>query len=241
MRSNVVFVLVRPVYLGNIGAAARVLKNFGFSNLRFVQPPKGYKDAEARKMSVGAFDVLKYSKVFETLEDALKDVSVAVGTTSGKQRGFEPRSLPDVRDAVVSAAQANTVAFVFGDEVNGLSKAELERCHHIITIPADPEFPALNLAQAIAICAWEMARPNNAEREQPELSTGQGDDELFTQLDLLLDRIEFTKSFNRTNVLTELRQFYQRAHPTARERDLLAGAIRKIAIKLSATADQCSQ
>src|SRR4051812_44535385 len=124
MRENLIFILVRPVFHGNIGAVARVLKNFGMRNLRFVQPPRGYKDSEARKMSVGAFDVLKASQVFETLEAALKDVNIAVGTTSGQHRAFEPVSLPDLTPVLIEAAKNNKVAIVFGDERNGLLKAE---------------------------------------------------------------------------------------------------------------------
>jgi TrmH family RNA methyltransferase len=230
VRENLIFILVRPVYLGNIGASARVLKNFGIRNLRFVQPPRGYKDSEARKMSVGAFDVLKASQVFDSLEEALKDVNIAVGTTSGQQRALEPRSITEISPVLIEAAGSNKVAIVFGDERNGLSKGELERCHHIVTIPTDPDFPALNVSQAIGVCAYELVRGSWSQNgEARTYSAGAKDDELFSQLDLLLDKVEFTKKFNRKNVLTELRQFYQRAHPTVRETELLSGAIRKLA------------
>jgi tRNA (cytidine32/uridine32-2'-O)-methyltransferase len=234
VRSNFIFILVRPVFHGNIGASARVLKNFGIRNLRFVQPPHGYMHSEARKMAVGAFDVLKEAQIFDTLDDALKDVNLAVATTSGQQRALQLVSLPDISGTLIDAAAAgNKVAVVFGDERNGLLTTELERCHHMVTIPTDPEFAALNMAQAIAVCAYELTRTvPRKDLQAVKYTSGAEDDELFSQLDVLLDKIEFTKKFNRNNVMTELRQFYQRAHPTDRELELLSGAIRKISRKL---------
>jgi TrmH family RNA methyltransferase len=226
---NVFFILVRPIYLGNIGSAARVLKNFGFRNLRFVQPPRGYRDSEARRMSVDAFDVLKESRVFESVDEALKDINIAIGTTSAQQRSLEPALLDTVSPSLIAATHNSNVAFLFGDERNGLLKDELQRCHHIITIPTDPQFAAMNLSQAIAVCAYEMIRAGSASiGDQKPLTTGEADDVLFKQLDLMLDAVGFTKSFNRTNIISELRTLYQRAHPTEREYDLLKGALHKI-------------
>ncbi len=88
-RKNVFFILVRPLFLGNIGSVARVLKNFDFENLRLVAPPKNYKDAEARRMAVGAFDLLKKCQVFIDLDEAMEDIDVAVGTTCGYQRACQ--------------------------------------------------------------------------------------------------------------------------------------------------------
>ena len=78
---------MRPNFLGNIGSTARVMKNFGFSQLRLVNPPRNYLDAEARKMAVDAFDVLKSAKVENSLSDALKDINLAFGLdTNGKAK-----------------------------------------------------------------------------------------------------------------------------------------------------------
>lgn len=233
MDSNVFFILVRPVFLGNIGSIARVLKNFGFSNLRLVEPPRNYKDSEARRMSVGAFDILKQAQVFETLSDALRDINVVVGTTSGQQRQLDPQALPSVSPQIISAAKSNRVGFVFGDERDGLSRTELERCHFVITIPTTRDFPALNVAQAVGIIAYELIRvPSSDVSSADAYSTGKEDDALFALLDLLLEKVEFSRTFNRAAILSELRRFYQRAQPTARESDLLNGALHRINQKL---------
>jgi len=234
VRDNVFFVLVRPVYLGNIGSTARVLKNFGFLNLRLVDPPRTYKDAEARKMAVGAFDILKQAEIFESLDDALKDISFALGTTSGHQRDIEPVCLDDVSLEVAGKATSNKIAFVFGDERNGLLREELQRCHRMMTVPTDPDFPALNMAQCVAVCAYEL---NRAMRTKPTSNAvtypqGHQDDELLDHLASLLNTVEFSRSFNREKVLSEFRSLYQRAQPTDREASLLKGVLIKLNQKL---------
>lgn len=233
--ANLIFVLVRPIFLGNIGSVARVLKNFGFERVRLVDPPRNYKDAEARKMSVGAFDVLKRCEVFPTLSDALKDVSFAVGTTSGQSRAVSPLPLLEVVPAAVRASQKNVVAFVFGDERDGLTRDELMRCHRLIAIPTNPDFPALNVAQAVGIIAYELTRADHpaATDSIKTHPAGQADDEFFAHLDALLDRIEFTRRYNRAVILQEIRSLYQRIYPTERELDILSGIVRRLNQKLS--------
>ncbi len=83
---NFVFILVRPNFLGNIGSSARVLKNFGFGQMRLVTPPKNYLDSESRRMAVDAFDVLKKARVFDSLATALEDITMSVATSSGQYR-----------------------------------------------------------------------------------------------------------------------------------------------------------
>jgi TrmH family RNA methyltransferase len=241
---NVVFIIVRPTYPGNIGAAARAMKNFGFSHLRLVEPPHGYKDYKDKWMAVGAYDLLENSEVFDNLSDALKDVSLAVATSSARRRDEAPQPITEVTPQLLSALPQQKVAFVFGNEQNGLEKDELRRCHHIATIPSNPDFPVLNLAQAVGIVAWEMwqvlctdASVDNSATDQ--LSTGAIDDDLFSQIDRLLHVAGFTRTYNRDLVVQELRAVYQRMHPTAREVDLIKGALYKIndALELTAKAD----
>lgn len=252
-QDNVSFLLVRPQFLGNIGSIARVMKNFGFVNLRFVKAPKEYKDSEARKMAVDAIDVLKKALLFDTMDDALSDIGVSVGTTSCQQRQLHPvpfcEAAPGLRQLAMANqdGKVNKIAIVFGDERDGLSNQELARCSHIVTIPTNPAFPALNLAQAAAICAYELSKKNSAE-VNPEavaltgtadkikmpvqgepLATGADNDVLFKHLADILDRAGFTRTYNHERVLSEIRSFYQRANPTIRETDLLRGALLKIA------------
>ncbi len=237
--ANIVFIIVRPVYLGNIGAVARAMKNFHLTDLRLVNPPKNYKDAEARKMAVGAFDILKQAKVFDTLDEALKDVAVSVGTTSGKQRKLDPRPLSEVSLSLKESAKSNKVAFVLGDERDGLRQEDLNRCHHIVTIPTSEALPSLNLAQAACIIGYEISRLSTACADVPqqelsapgseqELSMGQYDDTLLELFGQISDSVNFSRTFNRQQVLTEFRQLWQRTKPTKREADLLKGILIRI-------------
>ncbi len=248
--NNIAFVIVRPVYLGNIGAVARAMKNFALSDLRLVSPPKNYKDAEARKMAVGAFDILKQAKVFDSLAEALKDVSVSVGTTSGKQRKLAPIKLADISPSLKASAKNNKVAFVLGDERDGLRQEDLNRCHHIVTIPTSESLPSLNLAQAACIIGYEISRlspmedkpaqaDSTASRTQPELSSGEYDDELLQLFADLSDSVNFSRTFNRQLVLTELRQLWQRTQPTKREADLLKGILIRLNQHLSTKKNSC--
>lgn len=232
--NNIVFVIVKPVYLGNIGAVARAMKNFALSDLRLVAPPKNYKDAEARKMAVGAFDILKSASVYESLEEALKDVAVSVGTTSGKQRKLIPQPLAEISPAILEAAQTNKVAFVLGDERDGLRQEDLRRCHHIATIPTSEALASLNLAQAACIIGYEISRADNnfprsiSANEKEDLSTGSTDDELLQLFGQLADSVNFSRTFNRRIVQTEFRQLWQRTRPTKREAELLKGILIRV-------------
>lgn len=230
---NIAFVIVRPVYLGNIGAVARAMKNFGLTDLRLVDPPKNYKDAEARKMSVGAFDILKQAKVYDSLEDSLKDIAMAVGTTSGTQRKLVPKPLLETTDLILKTAVNDRVAIILGDERDGLRQEDLQRCHHIVTIPTSPQLSSLNLAQAACVIGYELSRTIQLVEKQciqeidasDHLSTGGADDDLLRLFGQISDSISFSRTYNRQQVLSEFRQLWQRTSPSQREADLLKGIL----------------
>ena len=144
------------------------MKNFGFNNLRLVAPPKNYKDAEARKMSLGAFDILKNSQVFMTLAEALHDINVSVGTSCGHQRDMHLTPLHELSSMLISMKQ-NRVAIIFGEERDGLNREELNLCHHVATIPSNPDFPSLNVAQSMGIVAYELSRARNMQMSRSTL------------------------------------------------------------------------
>jgi tRNA (cytidine32/uridine32-2'-O)-methyltransferase len=123
---------------------------------------------------------------------------------------------------------------VLGDERNGLSNDELTHCHILTRIETDPNFASLNVAQAACVIAYQLSRfclPYEAGislQESPTLPTGEDDEELFEQVSLLLDHIEFSRKFNKSVVAKELRRFYYKAAPTRRESDLLRGVLHKL-------------
>lgn len=231
MTSQYFFILVRPEQLGNIGSVARAMKNFGFSNLRLVEAPRNFKDAEARKMSVGAFDILKAATNFADFSSAIEDLHFVIGTSSGQQR---KRPLPPMEEILAQPAISGKdlkIGIVFGDERNGLRSEELERCNATATIPTNPDFSALNLAQAACIVAYQLSKTTGlatAPTKETALPSVAEMDQLFELVSTLMEITDFSRTYNKARVTAELRSFYQRAIPTKRECDLLRGLLHKL-------------
>ncbi|MFZ2054082.1 MAG: RNA methyltransferase [Candidatus Aminicenantales bacterium] len=157
-KNNVHFILVGPTEAGNIGAAARAIKNMGFRRLELVDPVP-YLTDEARSMACHAKDVLTAARVYETLRQAIARKSLVVGTTRrlGGKRGL----ILDVRSGALrirKAAATNPAAILFGNEHTGLTNRQLDDCGLVLTIPSAPAFPSLNLAQSVMIVAYELSR-----------------------------------------------------------------------------------
>jgi tRNA/rRNA methyltransferase len=149
-------VLCRPNHPGNIGSAARAMKNMGLSDLRLVAPAR-YPAPEARWMAVGADDVLDAARVHARLDEALEGC-VHAFALSARPREWSPEVL-NVRDAAALALRRGAegqVAFVFGNEVAGLTNEEMFACQTLVHIPADPAYTSLNLAQAVQVVVYEL-------------------------------------------------------------------------------------
>jgi len=154
--SRIRVVLLRPSHPGNIGAAARAMKTMGITQLRLVRP-KRFPHADARAMAAGALEVLESARACASLEEALAGTTYSVAL-SARARALS-HSLLDARGAareLVRMARKNEVAIVFGNETVGLSNREIMRCSALARIPADPEYPSLNLAQAVQVIAYEL-------------------------------------------------------------------------------------
>ena len=147
-------VLCRPSHPGNIGSAARAMKTMGLTDLRLVAPER-FPAKEADWMATNAGDVLAKAVIHEDLIDAIQDCEAAFAM-SARGREWSPQVL-DVRTAAARATGIEgPVAFVFGNEVAGLTNEEMFACQHLVHIPANPEFSSLNLAQAVQVVAYEL-------------------------------------------------------------------------------------
>src|SRR5437879_1319392 len=156
---NFAFVLVRPRSAGNIGSVARALKNMGFVDLRIVSPSVPPKSRMASSMAVHGGDVLQSAQVFDSLNDAIADRTLTVGTTcrAGLYRSaMRMRSLREAVPELVTLARENQVAILFGPEDTGLTNREIKLCQRLITIRTAPEYSSLNLAQAVLLVAYEL-------------------------------------------------------------------------------------
>jgi TrmH family RNA methyltransferase len=157
-KDNIYFILVEPKEPGNIGAAARAIKNMDFRNLCLVNP-SSFQTDEARLFAHGATDILKSVKVFPSLKEAIGDKHYVAGTTRRRRRNggvFTPVEQGTHR--LFEVAQNSKVAVLFGREDKGLFNSEIEECGFLMTVPASREQPSLNLAQAVLIIAYEISK-----------------------------------------------------------------------------------
>lgn len=167
-------ILNEPQLAENIGAAARVMANFGLDELRMVRPRDGWPQERAWASASGADWPLDGAKVFDRVEDAIADLRVVYATTARPRETHLPVLTPREAASELRAARdaGLRTGLLFGGERAGLETADIALCHGIVTVPIDPRFRSLNLAQAVAINAYEwrmgvLDRPPPAFREGP--------------------------------------------------------------------------
>src|SRR5471032_417986 len=159
-----VVVLVEPQLGENIGAAARAMANFGLSRLRLVKPRQGWPNEKARVMAAGADRVLDAAVLYDGLADAIGDCTFVLATTARNHDQAKPVISADAAAAemVPRVAAGERVAIVFGRERIGLENHEVALADRIVTLPVNPAFASLNLAQAVAILGYEWFKQQSA-------------------------------------------------------------------------------
>lgn len=160
-----IIVLVRPQLGENIGKAARAMLNFGLSELRLVAPRDGWPNPDAGPAAAGADAVLESAQVYETLADAVADCAHVYATTVRKRGVTKPVVTPEQAAQEMHSAHGRS-AVVFGPERSGLETEEVALCRTILTVPINPEFASLNLAQAVILVAYEWSK-GQASMSQP--------------------------------------------------------------------------
>lgn len=184
-KNNVSFVLVEPKEAGNIGSSARAMKNMGFTNLCLINPCP--LTDEAKWMAWRSEDVIEKASLFKSLEEALKDKSLVVGTT--RRRGSKRGAIVDIRDGVkriYETAHKNKVAILFGREDKGLFNEEVEKCGYLMTIPTSTLQPSINLSQAVLLVAYELMRCEDIK-------------DYHMERQFLVDHAELEKLYERIN------------------------------------------
>src|SRR5688572_2220621 len=233
-----VVVLVEPQLGENIGAAARAMANFGLSKLRLVKPLQGWPNERAKVMAAGADRVLDPAVVFDTLAEAIGDCSYVLATAARTHAQAKP--VLGAAEAMAALAPkvggGETVAIVFGRERIGLENHEVARADAIVTLPVNPAFASLNLAQAVVIVAYEWfklasgeALPFSAPDKSPPAPKQQLD-AFFSDLESELDRIEFYRPHEKRGTMsTNLRNIFNRMKPTEQDIRTLHGIIMALA------------
>jgi len=226
-------ILVEPSLPWNIGAAARAMKNMGFSKLRLVTSPgsTAHLSREARRMSAGSEEILEQARTYGSLPDAVEDLQVVVGCTARRGKGRHPLLEPGDLFARFQDHPAGTaLGIVFGREDRGLENTELDLCHLLTTIPTAPEHTSLNLAQAVLLVCYELARPTRAlpQRTKPgrTCATAKEMEQLYLHGRDVLLRVGFLNPQNPDRILRVLRRVLGRAGLDSREVSIFRGILR---------------
>lgn len=226
--------LVSPQGAGNLGSVARLMMNFGFSDLRIVQPRCEVICDESRKMSMKAFSILENANIYESLPEAQKDLhktfALAMDAADDRRPIF---NLPHFFKSNFSEySSATNWGFVFGREDSGLTAEEIRLCDLQIQIPSEEAYPSLNLASAVALVLSQFYFLSN-ENSLNEASAISGravpkkeDEEIFFEgLEVMLKSIGFFSSNQPKQIMLDLRDVYHRANLNQRELRIFFGIL----------------
>ena len=238
--SNVKIVLVEPSHPGNIGAVARALKTMGLSRLCLVAP-KLYPNAEATARASGADDVLHAAEVVASYEEALRGCQLVMGTSARPRTiawpELEPRTCAE---KLVEAAARGPVALVFGREHSGLTNAELDHCHYLVRISANPAYSSLNLAAAVQVLAYEIRRAVEGRGRAVVVSEGEKvpataeeTEGFFWHLEKVLTMTGFLTPAQPKQLMRRLRRLFNRAQPDRTEINILRGLLKSVERSIS--------
>ncbi len=231
--SEVRVVLVETSHPGNIGAAARAMKNMGLSRLVLTRPAL-FPHAEATARASGADDLLYQAQVVDSLDAALAGCGLVVGSTARRRSLSAPELDPRAcAEGLLDACQHGPVALVFGRERTGLTNEELDRCHFLVRIPTDPAYSSLNLAAAVQVLAYELRmaalnRDEVADPPAPGAPPPAPADELerfYEHLETVLMETGFLNPANPRQLMRRLRRLYNRARPDQNEINILRGIL----------------
>jgi len=232
---NLSIILVKPQGPINIGSVCRTMMNFGFTQLRLVNPTKHYKSLLAKKMALSAFSVLETALIFNDLASALSDIQIAFGTT--RRFGKYRKNFFTPSDAAEKLRQTNegvSCALVLGPEDAGLETKDLDLCQHFITIPTHDAYPSMNLSHALTVLLYEISlkadsRENFSDPSSPEkLAMGDEIEHMFAHMKKSLLNIDFLDKQNPEHMLRTFRRLFGAAGLTSRDVKIIRGMMSRI-------------
>ncbi len=223
----------------NIGAAARAVANFGFTDLRLVDPyDVAFREAVS---AVGGAHVLQSARVFGSLAEATADCSLILGTTAAQHR--VPKLALERLEAGAEAARRHEgrVGLLFGSEKFGLSNEEMSHCHGLLRIATSPGTPSMNLGQAVAVCLYELVREASAVEprveSQAEPVSGVDAEQITRMLLEVLDQSGYTNRITAVSTEQKIRRWVRRLEIRKRDAPLLMGILRQILWKFRSAPD----
>ncbi len=238
-RTRLKIVLVSPRNPLNIGAAARAMSNFGFAEMRLVNPYEvAFKEARS---AVKAHRVLEAAQEFTTVAEAIADCELVVGTTSlGPPRTLEHplRRLESGGKAIAKKLATSNVALLFGSEKFGLSNEDMSHCHWLTRIPSREEHGSMNLGQAVAICLYEIVRNPAAARpasEPQRAASAEERERIAARLEEVLARSGYVHSRTEGSTRMKIRRLIYRMQLNAHDAEVWMGMLRQISWKLDSS------
>jgi len=222
-------VLINTSHPGNIGATARAMKNMGLSALCLVEP-KQYPSAEATARASGADDLLASARCFATLDEAVADCVLVIGASARSRTlpvpMLDPRSCAEL---VHQQPDIERVAILFGRERSGLTNEELDRCHKLVQISTNPDYPSLNIAAAVQVITYELRIAAGAvekpDQPEPDYASMIQLEQFYTHLEHTLIELEFLDPENPRQLMRRLRRLFNRARPDQNEINILRGIL----------------
>ena len=240
-QSNIKIVLVNTAHPGNIGGAARAMKNMGLTELCLVEP-REYPAPRAVWRAAGAREVLKNAVVVNSVDEAIADCSLVIGTSARERRIPWPLINPrQCGERIWSEAQNHKVALLFGREDRGLTNDELHKCHYHVHIPSNPDYSSLNLATAVQVLAYEvrMASLADEEGELPDLSewdqplvNAENLENFHEHLAQTMAELDFYDPQNPKQLLTRMRRLFNRLRMDQMEVSILRGLLSAVQRKI---------
>ena len=236
--NSVKVVLVGTTHPGNIGATARAMKNMGILDLALVEP-KEFPSDVATFRSKAAKDILEKASVHTSLEEAISECELVVGTSArGRTVPWPVLNPREAAEEMHKSSLNGKVAIVFGREDRGLTNEELGLCNFHVHIPSDPEYSSLNLSQAVQILAYEIRlsylqdRHVNKEYWDVELANNEQTERLINHMDELMQEVDFYDVENPRKLLVRGRRFFKRSKIDVMEANIFRGLFATIQKKL---------
>ena len=235
MFSNISFILHKPQLSENIGACARAMKNFNFSKLIVIKPKPTFPNDKIVATSVGAKEIIKKSKVYQTLEPAMKNIDILISTTSR----FRNKNIKHIKLKELNKIDFNKkIAFLFGSEASGLSNNEISFSNYALQIPSNPNFKSLNLSHSLIIVAQALFQLLNMKkskysRSKKIRSASKKNIQAMTNLCVRhLEEINFFKpKEKKPKMLENLRSIFYKMDLSEKETRILSSVFASLAKK----------
>ena len=225
---NIEFVLVEPSHPGNVGAAARAIGTMGFKNLALVNPVK-HPHPESRARSSGALGILLNAKVSETLDEAIADTSLVIGTTARQRRISVPiDSIHESAESIIKSSIKQKVSIIFGPETSGLSNDDIDRCNRLVYIPTGGMHSSLNLSMAVQVIAYQINLAFfGVEEDQTtrDLASGKEMELFYEHLEKVLLETGFLNPKNPKQLMRRLKALFNRAQLDDNEVNIMRGIL----------------